>query len=327
MPVPRALWIAPLIVAGLVALAAPQSARACSCVPPDLVFTYNNSSDVFSGEVLAQAGGDSLGLGMIEYTFRVDRSFNGCTRAGQIVTLTTPGSSAACGLLLSVGERYLITAGAATDPGTFSVVSCGYNRRLADLSDADLAFLNSRFACCGDDCACVSGDEVQCFADPCQVTPPCPDGTCTANYCGGCFAEFYNEIGQAVCTACETGADCSFGQVCSREGQCRTAGGDRDGDGVPDDRDNCKYWPNGDQRDVDGNGHGDACECGDQTGDGVVDVMDIIDINRSLFGMVEASPLCDTNDDAVCNVGDMLGVNAKLFGAEAYCGRYPSHQD
>ncbi|KAL9184270.1 hypothetical protein ACHAXT_002356 [Thalassiosira profunda] len=35
--------------------------------------------------------------------------------------------------------------------------------------------------------------EVQCFANPCDVNPPCSDGeVCTANYCGGCHA---------VCTA------------------------------------------------------------------------------------------------------------------------------
>jgi hypothetical protein len=37
--------------------------------------------------------------------------------------------------------------------------------------------------------------------------------------------------------------------------------GDSDGDGISDDRDNCPSTPNPDQRDTDGEGTGDACEC------------------------------------------------------------------
>ena len=36
---------------------------------------------------------------------------------------------------------------------------------------------------------------------------------------------------------------------------------DGDGDGVYDARDNCPLTPNADQRDTDGDGVGDACEC------------------------------------------------------------------
>ncbi len=44
---------------------------------------------------------------------------------------------------------------------------------------------------------------------------------------------------------------------------------DRDGDGVPDNEDNCPDHPNPDQEDADGDGIGDACE--DTDGDGIVD--------------------------------------------------------
>ena len=47
--------------------------------------------------------------------------------------------------------------------------------------------------------------------------------------------------------------------------------------------DNCPFWPNADQGDNDMSGIGNECECGDQTGDGFVDVNDILAINAAIF--------------------------------------------
>ncbi len=112
-------------------------------------------------------------------------------------------------------------------------------------------------------------------------------------------------------------------------------------DGAPDSTDNCPDWPN-DQSDFDGNGIGDECECGDQSGElcrlgdlfpefclghpsyGTVDVTDILAISAAIFDPTLATPLCDTNDDGLCDVGDILGSNNKIFGAEAFCSRYPA---
>jgi hypothetical protein len=98
---------------------------------------------------------------------------------------------------------------------------------------------------------------------------------------------------------------------------------DRDRDGIENSADNCPYWPSADLGDVNANGIGDACECGDQNEDGRVDVRDLVAINRAIFGVVPASPLCDTNNDARCNISDVVGANAKIFGRPAYCSRYP----
>ena len=98
---------------------------------------------------------------------------------------------------------------------------------------------------------------------------------------------------------------------------------DADADGVPDADDNCVYWPNPSQRDVDNNSCGDVCECGDQSGDGRVNVLDILAINLALFDPSQATSLCDTNYDGRCNVSDVVGVQKKIAGAAAYCSRVP----
>ncbi len=43
-----------------------------------------------------------------------------------------------------------------------------------------------------------------CLVDPCQVTdcPAHPDATCTADYCGGCNARFYDSDGNEVTDTC-----------------------------------------------------------------------------------------------------------------------------
>ena len=76
--------------------------------------------------------------------------------------------------------------------------------------------------------------------------------------------------------------------------------------------------------DANGNGIGDMCECGDQSGDGFMDMIDIFAIAAAIFDASADTPLCDTNDDDVCDVQDILGVSAKMFGADAYCSRHPA---
>ena len=99
---------------------------------------------------------------------------------------------------------------------------------------------------------------------------------------------------------------------------------DLDGDQVGDSADNCPAFATPNVNDADGNGIGDACECGDQNGDGFVDILDILEINEVIFGLQAASPLCDTNEDGICNILDILGANAKIFGQPAFCARFPS---
>src|SRR5207245_519541 len=61
----------------------------------------------------------------------------------------------------------------------------------------------------------------------------------------------------------------------------KTAIGDRDNDGIPDNLDNCPTVPNGDQKDMDHDGLGNVCDS-DRDGDGVPDAVDnCIDVSNA----------------------------------------------
>lgn len=83
---------------------------------------------------------------------------------------------------------------------------------------------------------------------------------------------------------------------------------DSDADGVVDERDNCAFAPNADQRDRDGDGRGDACECGDMSGDGWVDTTDARLIQRCAVDQIACGDRCDANADGLCDTADARRV-------------------
>ena len=103
------------------------------------------------------------------------------------------------------------------------------------------------------------------------------------------------------------------------------AGFDRDGDGIVDAVDDCPFFANPDQVDTDHDGRGNACECGDQNGDGHVDVRDIVAINLAIFNASLVTPLCDGNNDGLCNVSDIVAANRQIFSPTntSTCARQP----
>jgi hypothetical protein len=100
---------------------------------------------------------------------------------------------------------------------------------------------------------------------------------------------------------------------------CVALGGDTDADGICDGgpgnfcargettdcKDNCQFVPNPNQEDTNWDGVGDACQCGDVTGDGHVNGTDSVFIIRYALGLF--SPLfkvpgnCDVIGDGKCN--------------------------
>ena len=194
-------------------------ADACRCFPPDLVTSYNNNTDVLRVRVLNKRQvGD-----YVYYRARVTTTYKGCAQPGERIFLKTHVSSATCGIELQ-GRDYLINSYRDNDEvhrrlPVYPINSCDYNVPFGNLTVNQIEFLDNRYNCCGNECACVNSTMVYCFADPCQVTS-CSQGECSSNYCGGCHAEFYNDIGQAVCNPCETDEDCAFNQYCNPDGQC-----------------------------------------------------------------------------------------------------------
>ncbi len=78
------------------------------------------------------------------------------------------------------------------------------------------------------------------------------------------------DTGQCVQAQCGVDDGCALGRSC-QEGLCvEDDRADRDGDGLPDGRDNCPELSNPVQTDTDADGAGDECD-GDDDGDGVPD--------------------------------------------------------
>jgi hypothetical protein len=176
-------------------------ADACTCLPPDMARSYNNADHVVHVRVLRSLG--QLRGQRLYRAVLIEDAYKGCLSAGQRVTIRTASSSAACGVLLTTGQEYLlhgtdVSTGTTT---TLQVGLCDANSVWSQLSAEHLAFLQTRFNCCDGKCACVASDLVQCFVDPCEVSTCDVEGAvCYSNYCGGCNAEWIDPSGALVCT-------------------------------------------------------------------------------------------------------------------------------
>ncbi|MCP4005111.1 MAG: DUF1800 family protein [bacterium] len=101
---------------------------------------------------------------------------------------------------------------------------------------------------------------------------------------------------------------------------------DADSDGFDDADDNCPSTPN-DQQDADSDGIGDACECGDSNGDGIVDTTDARLIQLCSVDLVPCADLCDVNGDESCDTTDARIVQLMVAGviqkSDLTCGQRP----
>jgi hypothetical protein len=118
---------------------------------------------------------------------------------------------------------------------------------------------------------------------------------------------------------CSCSCGCSVWVAYTDDGQQLSYMDDRDGDGIPDQLDNCPFVPNRDQLDTDGDGVGDACDnCpfvanpdqSDLDGDGIGDACDL-----------------DMDGDGVCQgtVGNKKCQNADgTYRLNDNCARIPN---
>jgi hypothetical protein len=91
--------------------------------------------------------------------------------------------------------------------------------------------------------------------------------------------------------------------------------GDSDGDLVLNQDDNCPYVPNTGQSDADGDGNGDACECGDSSGDGFINTLDSRLIELCVDAQIPCVPLCDTTGEGTCDVLDAFQIQLFAVGS------------
>jgi hypothetical protein len=138
----------------------------------------------------------------VTYKVSVQSTFGGCLVKGDVVFVDSPTDSAACGIKLIVGQKYLLTAND-TGGGNLAISACGYNLPVSQLTADEKDFLESRQVFCPDTGlgTCADGTQpVFCLIDPCTVaTCADPTAVCEANDCGGCNAEFFDPTGEMVC--------------------------------------------------------------------------------------------------------------------------------
>ncbi len=119
---------------------------------------------------------------------------------------------------------------------------------------------------------------------PATCVPSCLPNTCGSNGCGGTCGCAIGALCQGNLTCCQPNTSTCGPDGCGgTHGQCPAActAGDADGDGVCDDRDNCRGCANPDQADADRDGLGDCWACDwcngpgtDTDWDGVCDGVD-----------------------------------------------------
>jgi hypothetical protein len=123
-----ARFLALVGVAAMIVVGLPAPGLACSCVQSSgsPCAAAAAATAVFVGTPIAERSD-----GQLHYRFAIEEPIRNAVVG--IVEITTNEDTAACGLPLDVGTKYLVYAGAGTKPGSYTV---GYCSRTAPLEDA-----------------------------------------------------------------------------------------------------------------------------------------------------------------------------------------------
>ncbi|HTO52498.1 MAG TPA: hypothetical protein VMR50_03845, partial [Myxococcota bacterium] len=209
---------------------------------------------------------------------------------------------------------------------------------------------NDSNACTQDSCNPASG----CVFNPtplngtscndgnlCTQTDTCNAGTCVGsnpivcNDSNGCTQDSCNPA-SGLCvfnptplngTACNDGQLCTIGDACSNGTCTGSPAPDGDSDGQCNAADNCPYVANPGQEDAGGvglaipDGIGNVCQCGDVTGEGIVDTGDVAAYRSHLanptglpFSATALTKCSVSGSSAGCDIQDLVVMRRALVG-------------
>ena len=129
-----------LIVLSAVVIVRPTCAYACSCRPPGTPIEALGQSDaVFQGTIVsvkASTGPVTSSADNTTVMFQVSKVWKG--QITQTSTLTTPGSSASCGVTFEQGKEYVVYG--RVNEGSLTTNLCSRTRAVADATEDMTAF-------------------------------------------------------------------------------------------------------------------------------------------------------------------------------------------
>ncbi len=198
------------LIAILLLLSTTTIAEGCMCIFQSDQYTLQksyHSKSLMQVKVLGKAktGKQKKYDGYYKnlYVAEVLLDYKGQVSQGQYIVIRSDEESL-CGKDLTRGSWVVSLSRSKDDVdgrgvGVYDIMLCDFHRKYKDLIIYQLEFLKSRMICDkGGSCVCADGSYLsQCLIDPCDVTTCAnyPEAKCEANYCGGCNAEFKDNIG------------------------------------------------------------------------------------------------------------------------------------
>ncbi|MGA8046129.1 MAG: hypothetical protein WCA30_07660 [Dermatophilaceae bacterium] len=133
-----------ILVAAALAVLAPQTCAACSCIAMTFEEATEQADVIFVGTVTSRdAAPDSEFGAMLDYTFEVSDVYKGGPVA-QDAVVRTADNSAACGFPFEEGRTYLVMASSSADGLETNL--CTGSASVADVAASDLDALGAPVA-------------------------------------------------------------------------------------------------------------------------------------------------------------------------------------